>query len=150
MTAVTLLIFFHIFISTVYSLHLEFSQEECPLWHYQGTDGNCTCGDSLGNIVKCLQQTVYLKDCFCMTLDPSQHEPVIGSCIYTCYHWFDKATDYLLMAKIQSKSSSEINNETCGHYNRRGVLCSECMEGFGLPVYSYQVHCVHCKNSWYN
>ena len=146
----TLLIFFHIFISTCYSLHLEFSQEKCLLWHYQGTDGNCTCGDSLGNIVKCLQQTVYLKECFCMTLDPSQHEPVVGSCIYTCYHWFDKATDYLLMAKIQSKSSSEINNETCGHYNRQGVLCSECMEGFGLPVYSYQVHCVHCKNSWYN
>ena len=86
----TLLFFNIIFVVTAaYSNEIALSQEECPLWYSPGKDGNCTCGDSLDNIVDCPQtkeHTLYLKDCFCMTLDPSQQEPVVGSCIYTCYH----------------------------------------------------------------
>ena len=34
--------------------------------------------------------------------------------------------------------------------NRRGYLCSQCNEGYALPVYSYTLGCVKCKDYTYN
>ena len=60
MTAVTLLIFFQRFIMAVYSLHLEFSlKKNVRSGIIKGLMKTVTCGDSLGNIVKCRQQTVW-------------------------------------------------------------------------------------------
>ena len=119
--------------------------EECPLWYRASKDGNCTCEDSLYNIVDCHEtkdNILYLRDCFCMTLDSSQCEPVVGSCIYTCYHLFKNSSNQVYMTKIESKSLSDVSNETCGQFNRQGVLCSKCMEGYGLPFSSYNISCV--------
>ena len=110
------------------------------------------CTDSLDHIVDChetKENTLYLRDCFCMTLDSSQHEPVVGSCIYTCYHSFKNSSNQSFMTKIESKSLSDINNETCGQFNREGVLCSKCMDGYGLPFSTYNLS-FPCKYSWYN
>ena len=34
---------------------------------------------------------------------------------------------------------------------RGGPLCSKCIQGYGLPVYSYKLECVECdddENNW--
>ena len=150
---ITFLILFNILHKPASCKQLEFSQEECSLWYHSGKDGNCTCGDSLDHIVDCREtkdNTLYLRDCFCMTLDSSQREPVVGSCIYTCYHLYTNSSNQFFMTKIESKSLSDINNETCGQFNRQGVLCSKCMDCYGLPCSSYNISCVFCKYSWYN
>ena len=42
---------------------------------------------------------------------------------------------------------SELNEFMCGKYNRQGLLCSDCREGLGPVVYSYNNHsCIHCSN----
>ena len=152
MTAKTSLLIFNIFLTAAACHQLEFSDKICPPWRYHEEDGNCKCSTLLENIVDCSTTkdfTVYLKDCFCMTMDPS-NETVVGPCIYTCYHWLEKKSSHILMARIQSKTPFDLNNETCSQYNRKGVLCSKCMDGHGLPVYSYEASCVSCNNSWYN
>ena len=130
------------------------ASEECPLWNSREDNGNCSCSNSLHYTVICKSvnkvNTVHLKDCYCMTLDPSERQPVVGSCIYTCYRQFIVRHGEFLMTKLKSKYPSELNNETCGPFNRRGVLCSRCIEGYGLPVYSYNVSCVPCKDYRYN
>ena len=40
---------------------------------------------------------------------------------------------------IQTKNIHAITKEMCGHVNRTDQLCGKCVEGTGLPVYSYTV-----------
>ena len=47
--------------------------------------------------------------------------------------------------------TGELQNWSCPqHMNRRGYLCSQCNEGYALPVYSYTLGCVKCKDYKYN
>ena len=38
-----------------------------------------------------------------------------------------------------------INDRMCGPYNRKGVLCGECIDGYGPAVYSYDLKCANCS-----
>ena len=37
----------------------------------------------------------------------------------------------------------------CGPLNRKGLVCSECADGFGPSVTSFEYRCVKCTNAWY-
>lgn len=45
---------------------------------------------------------------------------------------------------------STLTEETCGPYNRKGLLCSECYEGYGPAVYAFGNKCVKCHGSVYS
>ena len=36
----------------------------------------------------------------------------------------------------------------CGHMNRKGVVCSECIDGFGPSVMSFGYKCANCSKPW--
>ena len=44
---------------------------------------------------------------------------------------------------------SELNNYMCGLINRKGPLCSQCIDGFGPALTSTGFSCRNCSNSWY-
>ena len=47
--------------------------------------------------------------------------------------------------------AGQLQNWSCPqHMNRRGYLCSQCNEGYALPVYSYTLGCVKFKDYKYN
>ena len=106
-------------------------------------NGSCTCGKSIKRIVTCEEDkgVLALQKCYCMTITTLKNEetPVVGPCLLACRqnsHFEFNATD--------------LNNMTCGPYYRTGVLCSKCIEGYGLPVYSYDLSCVECADYTYN
>ena len=37
----------------------------------------------------------------------------------------------------------------CGPLNRKGLVCSECADGFGPSVTSFGYKCVNCTEAWY-
>ena len=37
-----------------------------------------------------------------------------------------------------------LHDVMCGPYNRKGLLCGECIDGYGPPVYSFDMKCVNC------
>ena len=37
----------------------------------------------------------------------------------------------------------------CGPLNRKGLVCSECADGFGPSVTSFQYTCANCTDAWY-
>ena len=39
----------------------------------------------------------------------------------------------------------QLNRLMCDHYNRKGLLCRKCREGYCLAVYSYDQKCVDCS-----
>ena len=44
---------------------------------------------------------------------------------------------------------SQLNDSICGPLNRKGHMCSECADGFGLSVTSSRYICVKCTDAWY-
>ena len=44
---------------------------------------------------------------------------------------------------------TELNNNMCGPLNRKGLLCSECADGFGISITSFGYKCTNCTGNWY-
>ena len=47
------------------------------------------------------------------------------------------------------KTLTELNDSMCGPMNRKGVICSECIDGFGPSITSIGYKCANCTNIWY-
>ena len=132
---------------------LSYKLSNCPLWYQRdGATGECVCGSSLNGVIHCHthNHTVSIRTCYCMTMDESNLKPVVASCLYTCDYLHQNFRSHVITNLVETNSTSDIEIRTCGRYNRQGVLCSKCMEGYGLPVYSYNISCDPCKDRWYN
>jgi len=131
---------------------LNASTKDCPLWSNKNETGDCTCGNAVEKIVQCSKEShsIYLKDCFCMTPDPSNTEAVVGYCIFTCSRLTEESKHYLLMSKVNATSLSDLSYETCGAYNREGVMCSKCIKDHGISVNPFNVSCIPCERSGHN
>ena len=110
----------------------------CPIWTVQ-TSSQCICGDSLKGVVDCslYPYQVSVLGCYCMTYNDKISKVTVGRCLITCQGWH-------LMHEIQSKEPHQLNDEVCGHLNRTGQLCGDCVPGHAPPVHSYSLKCVHC------
>ena len=132
---------------------LSYELSNCPLWYQRdGATGECVCGSSLNGVIHCHthNHTVSIRTCYCMTMDELMLKPVVASCLYTCDYLLQNFRSHVITNLVKTNSTSDIEIRTCGRYNRQGVLCSKCMEGYGLPVYSYNISCVPCKDYMYN
>ena len=47
------------------------------------------------------------------------------------------------------RSVSQLNTYMCGPLNRKGLVCSECADGFGPSVTSLGYKCANCTDAWY-
>ncbi len=124
----------------------------CSLWkYYDNTTNECQCGSNLTETIKCKEgyEKIQVRSCYCMSFDKDLREPVVGTCLYSC-HIYKAVHRSDIFYEIDTNSTSVLNNVTCGPYNRRGVMCGECIEGHGLPVYSYSLSCVECTHYKYN
>ena len=71
----------------------------------------------------------------------------MGACLYGCIQVRPKYADPLY--RLLPHTTEELNNATCGRFNRDGQLCGRCKEGYYSPVYSLDVRCLKCSNSGY-
>ena len=39
-----------------------------------------------------------------------------------------------------------LNETMCGPYNRKGLLCGECIDGFGPAAYTLDLQCLNCSD----
>ena len=44
---------------------------------------------------------------------------------------------------------SELNDYMCGPMNRKGLLCKDCIDGFGPSATSLKYKCSNCTDAWY-
>ena len=125
----------------------------CPPWFVQqnnsGTDGHqsCTCINSTDISVKCdqLAQRSYLLLGYCMTLNGSSGITQLGRCSYFNHQ---KPTDRLYLALPTNISC--LNDFMCGPLNRKGLLCRDCLDGFGPAVFTNGYACENCKRHNYH
>ena len=66
----------------------------------------------------------------------------VGPCPLTFGNW--KNTTNRLWSELPSDPDM-LNTTMCGPYNREGLLCGKCIDGYCLPVSSLDVKCVNCS-----
>ena len=118
-------------------------EPDCPLWFSENTGtGVCYCGNRLGGLIRCHQETgtVEIMLCYSMTYSDITNTTIVGYCLYTCMRENLKCGIFNKLPQ----SNEEINEEMCSPLNRTGQLCGSCMEGCGTPIYSYTTRCVTC------
>ena len=70
---------------------------------------------------------------------------VYGECPYITN---DKKILYTNFYRIEFDIST-LTEQTCAPLNRKGLLCSECYDGYGPAVYAFGNECVKCNRNTY-
>ena len=126
-------------------------QEDCPPWFYSDK-GTCKCLAFYG--ATCFDNKAYLSAGFCATFDTSTDSDSdilsLGEC--PSYYGFTFTKHNRLWYVQLPDNVSELNDYMCGPLNRKGRLCSECKDGYGLGTTSVgfqHFECTKCAGAWY-
>ena len=126
-------------------LHTAVDESGCPPWTYRpNSTSPCQCGSSVRRTVECNITTgvLSLQVCLCVTHNPMTNESVAGYCPYSCIAHLGEKVYELPM------TGNNFTDLTCGVWKREGPLCSQCIQEYGIPLYSYALKCVNCSSSF--
>ena len=128
---------------------------QCPMWFfYNSTTGQCECYSDKNNVllnfypetVKCIKQRAFLKYNYYMT-----HSSKKG--IFLSYVFYYDTSGFIEPTSQPGyielpRNISDLNKYMCGPANRKGILCSECIDGFGPSATSPKFKCSNCTNAF--
>ena len=102
---------------------------------------SCDCGDELNGMVQCNAATKELSvlDCHCLTVHHTTQGTQLalaGSCIFNCVN---------LTLFVYNSAPTD-----CASLNRQGTLCGQCLDGYTVPAYSYELKCIRCDSELEN
>ena len=82
--------------------------------------------------------------CYCLTMDNRtlNSSLSLGHCLYGCFIT-DRTSEYRKVAILENNS---LINGSCSLFNRKGILCGQCIKDHGPAVYSFSLMCVPCSN----
>ena len=123
------------------------SNTSCPTgFYHNNTTSKCDCDEFLVdlNFIQCNQpdKTAYIHNGVCFMSSTNSNTYSVGYCPLTLGNWGN------ITNRLYSEMPSDpdmLNATTCGPYNREGYLCGECIDGYGLPVYSQDLKCLNCS-----
>ena len=121
---------------------------ECPPWFfYDASTKTCKCysSPSTDHIVRCTEKEALLKLGYCMT-----YEDENGFHVGLCDNIKISSLNMTQGNYIRLPSNvSDLNDYMCGPTNRKGRMCGQCIDGFGLAVFSVEYICTNCTGAWY-
>ena len=117
----------------------------CPIWMREDSKDNQQCQCELAGFINCNETRILSlnKELFCISFD-GNGSLVTGACPYYYYQ-----LNYLSSLNSSVTSDIAFNKVMCGPLNREGLLCSKCIPGYGIPVFSKaEVKCVLCDSQY--
>ena len=115
----------------------------CPPW-YVLERGECSYSNQLPQILNQYQKTAELQLGYCMAV--THDGQIVSRCPYIQQMYNSSETHSIY--RILPDYLDEVNETLCSAFNRKGFLCSECQDGYGLAVYQYYgLMCVKCGGS---
>ena len=90
----------------------------------------------------CEYATKEINDGDCLTSE-NEGQYYHGHCPIS--HNFNRTDRMSSQLPCNPCKPDQLNRLMCDHYNRKGLLCRKCREGYGLAVYSYDQKCVDCS-----
>ena len=122
----------------------------CPPWYVPDSE-KCSYSHKLPQALNQYQQSAELQIGYCITVTNSGQ--VVSRCPYIQQTF--NSSDLHSIYRVLPRELDEVNETMCSAFNRKGFLCSECQDGYGLAVYRYYgLMCVKCSHSgwgwlWY-
>ena len=119
------------------------SGSSCPLWFsFSNASDKCVCDGLKPWGIHCKQKEmrVEIADGYCVTSAGEIGPYYAGDCFF--HHTRNKTN------RIYSVLPSDpdlLNDVICGPYKRKGLLCGRCIDGYGPPVYSFDMKCINCS-----
>ena len=116
----------------------------CPPGFLYNTDtNNCECYPN-SNVV-CNEQKASLSFGSCMTYKEGEGS-FLGLCISFLAHSRNVSNRVYLDLP---GNFTDLNDYICGPMNRKGVVCSECIDGYAPAITSLGYQCSNCTDAWY-
>ena len=115
----------------------------CPtFFYYSNTSHHCECGVSGG--VQCNRQErkAEVMSHYCVSTAEQEGQYYAGRCPFA--HTAMNHTNRML-SELPS-DPDKLNDVMCGPYNRRGLLCGQCISGYGPGVNQFNLKCTNCSN----
>ena len=119
----------------------------CPTWfHVSSEDLYCECGSSLSKAIDCdnVTQKVSLAVGYSMTLSniSGKLQQVAGDTNNA--HLVESRRGFI----FPPKNVSLLNDFMCTTSKRRGLLCGDCISGYGFAPNSYSKECSKCNTNY--
>ena len=129
------------------------SDLDCSTWFVpvmsSGGSSYCDCGGDISGKVRCnnASHEVAILPGYCMSYDVNLNQTVLGGCLYTETYYVDPSSQYGYIPL--PSNPSDLNSFICGRYNRDGLLCGRCKDGYspGVATFIYNHKCVNCSRS---
>ena len=102
--------------------------------------------------ITCSDSGPLLQFGYCATYSEDTGLVTVAKCPYlqvnhdTYHNMTTIGHDYFIQLP---KTLAELNSSMCGPMNRKGIVCSECIDGFGSSVTSIGYRCANCTDTWY-
>ena len=110
----------------------------CPTWHYyNNATGQCECG----SVLICSSDKVLIENGDCVTSSEKEGDFYVGACRFR--YTFNSINRYL---SEMPSNASQLDEVMCGPYKRSGLLCGECIDGYGPAHYSFDLKCANCSS----
>ena len=112
-------------------------------------NGTCKCVEI--DEILCLPsgQSLIQFGC-CVTFDKAQALTHFGECVFRNAVVGNRDSEIILQYYSLPSNVSELDDVMCGPFNRTGMLCGKCKDGYYPLVNSLDVNCVQCPNGWSN
>ena len=109
----------------------------CPTWKfYNNATRQCKCGYGL----RCHKDQVMIQDNYCATSSGEGGQYFLAYCPFG--HPVNRTNR--MLAEMPTDPDM-LDDVMCGPYKRKGLLCGECIEGYGPAVYSFDMKCADCS-----
>ena len=97
--------------------------------------------------IECFESGPALPFGYCASYDEDTRIlSLLPSCGYFEYGVYNVTTPgYIQLPNVLT----ELNDYMCSPLHRKGLVCSECADGFGPSLTSYWHRCANCTNVWY-
>ena len=94
----------------------------------------------------CANDRTFLSYTFCLTYNEETNTLPASSCTYFELNGHNISEPGFINLP---ENISELNDYMCGPMNRKGIVCSECIDGYGPSVTSPNgLRCSDCTNAW--
>ena len=110
---------------------------------YQHSQSLCS---NYYNIFHCWTGKPTLKAGYCATYNNDTKLVSVLDCPYFQPNGYIFTTPGTVLLP---KNLSQLNDYMCGPLNRKGLVCSECADGFGPSGTHFGYRCINCTDAWY-
>ena len=113
-----------------------------PTWHYyNNVTEQCECEP----MPVCSNGKIEIENGFCVTSSEKEGDYYVqlGTCPFMAkFNIVNRRFSEML------SNTRKLDEVMCGPYNRRGLLCGECKDGYGPAYSSFDLTCANCSSVW--